>query len=224
MSKIVTRTCFECKEDIHVEVGNVKDIVCYKNKYYHKNCFEKEAIRKSQKTGQVGKTWKAVLENMAEYEREAMERINSCKPSDKLNDWILDHYDITATTTYTTFWRTVTELEQGKYRNKKCKKVPTRLLYEAWVWGQPNLDKINARNKTAGKNIEGEARLSYDLTIILKHIPDYIRFTTRSKEEKKEIATRIEKASKINYEKIVVQPKKEEKSNNDILSLMDEIF
>ena len=94
-----------------------------------------------------------------------------------------------------------------------------------WKWGQKNLNKIYANNKTKNKAPnDAFGRIRYDLAVLIRHTDDYIKFTTRSKEEAIEIADRVENARKFNYEKIYAQSKKEESSSNDILDLMNEIF
>lgn len=225
MAKSASRTCAHCKEKIHVTIGDVKDIVCYKNKFYHKKCFEEIALKRSQKSGKLGETWKEALENIEKYENEARERIDKCKPTDRLNDWLLDHYDIAATPSGR-FWQIVDGIGKGEYKSKRCKPISPELLAEAWKWAQPNLDKINISNKTKNIVMEGESRIHYDLAIIMSKYPLFLKWKDRQN-AKAAAAARDIQTTKINYDSISRQVEENKKNTNeigDISDLLDELF
>jgi hypothetical protein len=50
------------------------------------------------------------------------------------------------------------------------------LLLDVWKWGQHNLDNIDKYNKNNNKGPTNDSdRLFYDLAILIKKIPDYIK-------------------------------------------------
>lgn len=222
--KIIARKCFECKQEIEIDLNNIHDVVWCASKYYHKDCFIKKAEDIIANKGRSIKLWRERLQNVVEYEEQAKEKLQGQKqaPSDHLNDWILEHYDIISTAKFNNFWRSVTELEQGKYRKKRCKKVSTELLHEAWVWAQSELDKIATYNRSVNKIIEGEARLNYDLTIVVKMLPEFLKHKSKMQALTAETCKSMETKTKIDYSKLEV--KKASGGMDDISDLLDELF
>lgn len=220
MSKFKERKCHKCGKTMKIKVGNVQEVVCYKDKYYHKDCFIEHATKQSQRSGIRSEQWKDALQNIENYERIAAEKINERKPTDILNDWILDNYDL-AVTPSPRFWSTVEALGRGSYRNKRCKPVSIELLTEAWQWAQPNLNKIAVSNCAKGNEMEGESRLYYDLAIILSKMPVFIRYKEKQKAAKEEML------GNANFEDIDMSRigcNNQTKSRKDISDVADDLF
>ena len=98
------------------------------------------------------------------------------------------------------------------------------MLVDMWKWGQVRLNRIASKNKTNNMGPKNDTdRLRYDLSILLGHVGDFIKYTTRTKEEAVEIKNRVQTISKINYENLNIQSK-EKTSDSNILDLMNEIF
>lgn len=220
MSKFKERKCHKCGKTMKIKVGNVQEVVCYKDKYYHKACFIEHAIKQSQRSGVRSDQWKYALQNIESYERIAAEKINERKPTDVLNDWILDNYDL-AVTPSPRFWSTVESLGRGSYRNKRCKPVSVELLTEAWQWAQPNLNKIAVSNYTKGNKMEGESRLYYDLAIILSKLSIFLRQKESTKAAKKEM---INNANFEDIDMSRIGGNNQIKSRKDISDIADDLF
>ena len=222
MSEVITRKCNKCKELIEINLDNIDEVIYYKRVYYHKSCFVEKATKSAAKNISTASEWQKVLDNFSNIEKETKEVLRQSIGRDMLNNWILNHYDVDMVPSY--FWQLVADLKNGKYKSKKCKPIYTDTLALMWKWGQNNLDKIyaNNKNKRQGPSSDTE-RLNYDLAILLSHSSDYTKYVTRTKEEASEIATRVEKANKFDYEKIYKESKKQE-AQRDILDLMNDIF
>jgi hypothetical protein len=135
---------------------------------------------------------------------------------------LLGNYDIAAAPSR--FWQIVADLERGVYKGKKCRPVSISMLFDMWKWGQNRLNKIASKNKTNHMGPQNDTdRLRYDLSILIGHVGDYIKYTTRTKEESVEIKNRVQITNKINYENLNMQ-RKEKQNDNNILDLMDDIF
>ena len=223
--KIVERRCNHCKGTIEVDLNNVNNIIQYKKLYYHKDCFVERANGFIQKNNRNSKSWEEALDNIDFYEQQTKDKLSGQyeTPSNKLDDWILDHYDVFSTAKFNNFWRSIQEIEsKGQYRGKKCKKTSVQTLYEAWMWAQPYLDKQAAYNRSVHKNIEGEARLNYDLTIVVKKLPEFLKQKSAMEVATAATYESIATKTKIDYSSLEVIPKSS--SMDDISDLLDELF
>lgn len=224
MARIIKRKCATCKNEIEIDRNNIHNVVIY-NGFHHKQCLIDYATASLQKPRCSKAKWTQVLENIDEYEKCAIENLGHGRPTDKLNDWLIDHYNLVATPS-DRFWSTVRELGNGLYRNKKCKAIGIDDLTDAWKWAQHNLDKIAIQNKSMNKPIEGEARLYYDLAIILKKYNIFLKWKDRQKAAAAVAAAQETNRVKINYsnlEKQVMENKKQE-GIGDISDILDELF
>jgi hypothetical protein len=227
MARTIDRKCRACGEVIRIDRYNVQGVIAYKKAFYHTQCFVKHATKLSQSNRANASEWAEALENMEDYVQKTQKSLGTCKASDKLNDWILDHYHITTTASFSTFWRAVKKLELGEYKGKSCQRIPTNLLYEAWIWAQPNLDKIARNNKVINKHIEGEARLNYDLSIIVNKYTVFLKWKDKQKAAAAAAVVQESQRPKINYsnlEKQALESKKDTDSLDDISDLLDELF
>lgn len=223
MGKVVKRKCTTCGKQMTIDCDNVKDIIYYKRKYYHKNCFIEYAYKRISKNDRYAEMWQDALDNIDTYEKEAEEAIGFNKPTDKLNDWLIRHYDLV--TISKRFWSMINDLGNGVYKGKRCKPIDIELLTNAWIWGQGNLDKIDANNKLKGKIITGEGRLYYDLVIVLKHIDDYKRHIARQKTEQESIIKSLKDQLEINYSSLHTTVQNEQKDDMaDMSQIIDQIF
>ena len=222
MSVTVRRKCGGCSEIIEIHRSNISDVLYYKNKYYHSKCFCEIAEKRSKAKIKTAPEWQTALDNLCELEIDTRKMLESAWVKDDLNDYLLSNYDIAAVPTR--FWQIVADLGNGTYKGKKCKPVSMETLLGAWKWGQRKLNKINANNKTIHKGPTNDAdRVVYDLAILIGHVGDYIKYTSRTKEESAEIKSRLQSSNKINCENICVQASSNQ-SDENILDLMNEIF
>lgn len=221
MQDVIVRKCTACKESIKISRSGLADVIYYNKAYYHNACFCEIAEKRSKAKRNTAVEWQTALDNLWELEIDTKKMLEAAWIKDDLNEWLLNHYNIT--TVPTRFWQIVADIGNGTYKGKRCKPVTMETLFGAWKWGQKKLDSISRNNKMNHKGPESDdARIMYDLSIIISKVPNYLSHESKMKmlqaEAKKETQT-----SRIDYDNIH-QAKVE--SNNyfdDISSLLDEM-
>lgn len=221
MDNIVTRKCTHCKGEIEIDKNNITGVIQFQNKYYHYDCFESTATQKASSKRGKPKMWQEALDNIWTIEEETKQILAHIIAKDDLNTWLLDHYDISVVPSY--FWQLVADLENGTYKQKKCKPIKTKQLYNMWVWGQKHLDKIAMSNKRNRKGPTSDNdRLRYDLAILLGHQEDYKKHLVKAQVQEIERQQRQKENIQVDYNKI-----KTINTNSglgDISDLLDDII
>ncbi len=223
----MVRKCAACPNPIEIDKNHTSDIIFYKKKYYHSNCFCDLATKRSQAKIKSASEWKEALDNLWELEAETEKMLKSSITKDELNDWLLSHYDIAVVPAR--FWQIVADLERGVYKGKKCRPVSMDMLLGVWKWGQRKLDEIAANNR-ANRNgpSNGDDRIRYDLAILLSHTNDYIKYQNKVKterEEQEKIIKSIRAHGAIDYTSLGKQINHDaEPDMDDMNSLLDAIF
>lgn len=223
MAKNITRKCKACSQQILINRNDVRNVVFYKNCYYHSDCFCDLAAKRSQSNHGKPEEWRKALENLSQLEKDARdilsERIPRQNAKNDLNDYLLSQYNVTAVDN-ARFWQVVADLDNGFYKQKRCKKVPTDVLLEAWKWGQHNLNEINKQNKM---NHRGPAtdkeRILYDLAIIVNKVPNYLAHKAKCEAEAAE--AKAKKVVRIDYNNIQGANSQHD-GLDDISALLDE--
>lgn len=187
----MVRKCAACPEPIEIDKKHTSNIVFYKKKYYHSKCFCDLATKRSQAKIKSASEWKEALDNLWELEAETEKMLKSSITKDELNDWLLSHYDIAVVPSR--FWQIVADLGRGIYKGKKCRPVSMEMLLGVWKWGQRKLDEIARTNKVNHKGPQNdEARLVYDLAILVGKVPSYLAYKEKQTKAKNEMARAIE--------------------------------
>lgn len=218
MENTMTKKCEECKQSIVIDIDSVKDVVLFKGKYYHKDCFVEACVRKSQNK-RCSPDWKVALENLSRYEKEAADRISYMSNKDKLNKWLLEHYSIIAVPG--TFWTLLDSVHKGEYKGKS-KALDILTIYKLWVWGQRNLDNIAKQNKMRHTGPQRDSdRLRYDLAILISKYPLFVEEQERLRMKQAEVSRNLNQP-KIDYSKLSRKTKDDDV--DDLLDLLDEIF
>jgi hypothetical protein len=200
---------------------NLDNIAFYQGYHHHVGCLVSKA-EKGIESGKRVSNWERLLNKIPELQAESKRRLGHSVVQDEFNDYLLEHYDVTAVSNR--FWNIANDLANGNYKRKKCYPVDLDTLFQTWKWGQKHLDKIAANNKAKHKGPSNdEQRLNYDLAIVVQHVGDYKKHITSTKEEAAMVEERIEKQSKINYENLYKQSTSQAHSDS-ILDLMNEIF
>ena len=222
MSVTILRKCCGCSDPVVIKRDNLSDIIYYKTKYYHSECFCKIAEKRSKTKISTALEWKDALDNMLVLEADTKNMLENSLFQDELNEWLLNHYNITSVPKRV--WSTLAELNNGKYKGKKCRPVTMETILDTWRWGQKKLDSISRDNKTNHRGPDDDnARIMYDLSIIISKVPNYLSHMSKMKmlqeEEKRESAK-----THINYDN--VQPTKVENKEglDDISDLLDDMF
>ena len=222
MPNVILRKCGGCANAIEISRNNIIDILYHKNKYYHSKCFCEIAEKRSRAKRSTAVEWQEALDNLWELEADTKRMLESVWIKDDLNEWLLNHYNIT--TVPTRFWQILADLDRGVYKGKKCKPVAMETLLGTWQWGQRKLDSIARSNKINHKGPDSDdARIMYDLSIIISKVPNYLVHKSKMKmlqpEEKKETAK-----SHINYDNVQQNNVNSSNGLDDISSLLDDIF
>lgn len=221
MPEISYRKCTACKQPIEIQHDRIRGVVCYKKFYYHTACFCKLAEEKSRSTRGKPADWKNALDNISELEAETRNVLRQhwgdVEAKDDLNIYLLSQYNVTRVPDR--FWQVVAELSNGIYKQKRCKKVSTQTLLEAWRWGQRKLNEIDRYNKMHHKGpTDDSQRILYDLGVLVGKIPNFLAYKAKQEalqEEKKVTNTRI------NYNNMQRTEVKHE-GLDDISALLDE--
>ena len=218
----MVRKCAACPKPIEIDKEHTSNIVYYKKKYYHSNCFCDLATKRSQAKIKSASEWKDALDNLWELEADTKKMLESALTKDELNDWLLAHYDVTVVPSR--FWQIVADLERGIYKGKKCKSVPMETLLGAWEWGQKKLDSIAKNNKTNRRGPQNdEARLVYDLAILIGHISDYTKYINKIKSAEIERENKRKEEIKVDYNKIKTSSN-DNHGLDDINELLDDLI
>lgn len=191
MGKTAKRKCNKCKKTITIHRDDIKNVIYYCNFYYHTDCLIEEAQHKLQSKRNNVKKWNDVLDNIQQLEADTKEMLRKqlfmVRDTDPLNDYLLEHYNVTAVDKRV--WQTVRDLENGIYRKRRCKKIDVDMLYEAWQWGQRNLDEIARKNKMNNKGPKtDDDRILYDLAILVGKIPMFLSYKKKQEDAKQEMS------------------------------------
>lgn len=201
MPDTILRKCGGCSDIIEINRNNITDILYYKNKYYHSKCFCEIAEKRSKAKRNTAVEWQEALDSLWELEADTKKMLESAWIKDDLNDWLLNHYNIT--TVSSRFWQMLADLERGVYKCKKCKPVTMETLLGAWQWGQRKLDSISRNNKMNHKGpASDDARIMYDLAILVQKIPTFLAYKNKQKAEEIERQNSIKENIKVDYSKI----------------------
>lgn len=219
MPDVILRKCGGCSGTIEINKNNITDVLYYKNKYYHYKCFCEIAEKRSKAKRNTAVEWKSALDNLLELEADTKKMLESAWTKDDFNEWLLNNYNISAVPSR--FWQMVADLERGVYKGKRCKGISIEILFGAWKWGQNKLNQINRINKMGNKGPKNdEARLVYDLAILVNKVPNYLAHKAKL-EALKEEAKKETKINHINYDNMQRTEIKQE-GLDDISALLDE--
>lgn len=218
MPDTILRKCGGCSETIEISRNDISGVIFYKKKYYHLKCFCGIAEKRSKAKRSTAAEWKDALDSVAELQAETKKMLESAWVKDDLNEWLLNHYNITSVPSR--LWQMLADLERGIYKGKKSKSVSMETMFNAWKWGQRKLDSIAKNNKAKHTGPQSDdARIMYDLSILVSKIPNYLAH--KAKADAVQAAAKNEAASRINYnnvQKVEIKPE----GLDDISAMLDE--
>lgn len=220
MGDVVTRKCACCKGTIVIDRNDISNVLQFQDKYYHSDCFEAMATEKAASKRGKPQMWQDALDHIWELEAETRKMLEHFWAKDDLNEWLLENYDVTMVPNR--FWQIVAELESGVYKRKRCKPVNIDTLCGCWKWGQRKLDEINQYNKSHNKGpTDDNARLMYDLAVLVGKIPNYLAYKEKQKAAQNEMVRTTMSNDDIDMSKIVQGKQIKRK---DISDISDDIF
>lgn len=220
------RKCSICKQDIDITDNSIDfffSVTGQKNKVIkctHTDCYIDYATS---------------LKRNSKTVDECMKYIDECKETTKLKerkdrnkhelyDFLMDFYEISYLPKY--FYVKMDSVYKGEYRGLNKKISPEDLL-DMWKQKKNYLQKVAERNKKKENEIDGIARIWYDLSILLSKYDSYLLW---KEQQKIALANHEEEKNKniefINYDELVKNQKniKNNSSNKiDISSILDEI-
>lgn len=225
MAKVSYRKCNACKQPIEIHKNNIRDVVYYKKLYYHSGCFVEIATRRSQSKSKTATEWKHALEHIGEFEEEAKTvlttRLVYKGAKDDLNDYLLAQYKIVSVADR--FWQVLSDLNNGIYKRKRCKKTPTDVVLETWKWSQQNLDAIARSNRLNHRGpTSDEQRLLYDFAIVVRRIPDFMAH--KAKQEAAEAEMKLSKKETVNIDYSKIKIANNNEGLDDISDLLDDLI
>ena len=217
MSEIITRKCAKCKGEIEIDVHDIKDVVYFEKKFYHKTCFIETATKKAaSKRSSLG--WQSALnDGLRQVQNDAVYNIEYCYGRDLLFEHLLNNYNVCAISSYANM--NISNVVSGKYKGKS-KPISYKELAMCWIEGQKALDKINADNHQLGKNMTGDQRIIYDLAVVVNKFPKWKSAKIKLDNERQRIAKEA-RFEEVDMSRIgqVQQVKKK-----DISDISDDIF
>ena len=220
MGDIITRKCACCKNEIVIDVDDVRDVVYFEGLYYHSTCFEEMATRKAASKRGKPQKWQDALDRLWELEAESKRMLEYRVAQDELNEWLLEHYDIVEVPKR--FWQVVADLGAGKYKQRKCKPVSIQTLCGCWKWGQRKLNEIHRNNKTYNKGpMNDSIRLMYDLAVLIGKVPAYLSYKDKQKVTRNEMIRNANFVNDVDMSRI---GKKEKVNKEDISDIFNDIY
>lgn len=173
------RKCACCAEMIDIDMDNSNKAICYKDKFYHFNCFLNlcDSKMQSKRTSPMWAEAKANIESLV-AETTQKQRIEVAK--NELNDWVLQHYDVSFMGKQ--FYMKLNDIYNGTYKGLAYAISPIE-LFEEWQYFWKELCATRAK-----KGIEGERAVNYDLVVLLSRNAEYKKI-----KEKERIAQEVMK-------------------------------
>ena len=218
LEKIITRKCACCKDVIEIDVNDIRDVVYYDKKFYHKECFVEAATKKAaNKRSSLG--WKNALDDgLRQITKDAVYNINYCYGRDLLFEHLLSNYDVYSISSYANML--ISNVVSGKYKGRS-NPILYRNLAECWIDSQSSLNNIYSNNLRLGKSMTGDQRVIYDLAVVVRTYPEWKR---KQEQKKKKIENRnVAERRKINIDYTQIQTIKTNSGLGDISDLLDEI-
>jgi hypothetical protein len=173
------RKCTCCAEMIYIDQKNSNKAICYKDKFYHFDCFVTLCDQKMQ-SKRSSSMWVEAKENIENLVVETTKKQMEMVAKDDLNAWILNHYNVSFLGK--TFYMKLSDIYNGSYKGLAYAIPPTELLDE-WQYFWNDLCATRAN-----KDIDGERAINYDLVVLLSRNAEYrkIKYKERIAREVRE--------------------------------------
>lgn len=138
----------------------------------------------------------------------------------QFTDWLYREYEISFLPKY--FFINLDRVYKGTYKNL-ARPVPVEDLWDMWKRKMPYLQKVYDKNIRMGKNMDGTARINYDMAIVLSKYDSYLKWKEQQKQALLEEARKKEQT--VDYNKVCGKTNTASKENTrlNIDSIIDEI-
>lgn len=136
----------------------------------------------------------------------------------RFTDWLYRTYEVSFLPKY--FFINLDKVYKGTYKNLN-KPVPVEDLWDMWQRKLPYLMKVYDKNVRSGKTMDGIARISYDMAIVLSKYDSYLSW----KENQQRIqAEQQERDKEIQYAKLTKSVSSSaDKDEINLSDILDEI-
>ena len=136
----------------------------------------------------------------------------------RFTNWLYRTYEVSFLPKY--FFINLDKVYKGTYKNLN-KPVPVEDLWDMWQRKLPYLMKVYDKNVRSGKTMEGIARISYDMAIVLSKYDSYLSW----KENQQRIqAEQQERDKEIQYTKLTKPVSSSaDKDEINLSDILDEI-
>jgi len=202
------RKCACC--DKYIVHNDIDDVVMYKKKFYHKNCFCDYKLNHARPKWDEHELQKQLPQLLADTKK-YLEHQNHF---DELNMFIADNYDFYLIPK--PFYERIRQIDEGTFY-KITKPIPIEDILDMWQQKLPYFKKLHIK-----KNMKEDAvnTLYYDLAILCSKYNNYLNWKENKKAEKQEIKKyKQEQANS----KVIYNTQDNIDNSDDISNILDEI-
>ena len=214
------RKCIECKKTIEFDKNNYNKIIRFSDSFYHHDCFINACKRKSKKSNASPK-WKEALDCIDNIKKETEIYLNREIYKDELYNFMVDNYHPSVIPSK--IFTKLDSIYNGTYRGLACC-IPPEDILDMWKRKMNYLIKVRARNLTLGKEMDAVSQINYDISVLINMYDSYLKWKEQNKVYEQDVVCSAN-AFKIDFDKLSkAAQKKEKEEEEDIDSLLDELF
>lgn len=218
----IERKCNCCKEVLVINNDNIDDAIYYDKNFYHSSCFIEKCTKlsKSQRKNTSPK-WGIALKNLDNIKHDSSVYIHSCVAKESIFDFIRKTYGISNVPPY--IFEKLSRIYTGTFKGMSIA-IPPEHLLDMWQRKMNMLNRIFMQNIAKGNKMAPEARINYDLSVLIGKYDSYLRWLEQKKvlEAEKDMNRNENIVMKsIGYN---TQRNNEFNTNDDISDLVNDIF
>lgn len=158
---MITRTCSECKKNIAIDKDNIPDdVLFYKNRYYHIDCFKKMCETKMYTPRARIAIWKRALSDIPLFVAEFKSKIDALMDKDNIFIWMCWQYNVSKIDDRV--FERLDQIYKGGFKGQAYAISPKELL-EEWQYFIDELRAIHYRQNIQSNN----NAILYDLSILI---------------------------------------------------------
>lgn len=192
---MLTRKCAECGLEMPLDIDNSTEIVLYKKKYYHKECFVRLCENKlSSNRTRNKETWQKALVEIDDFCNATRDEMITAIAKDDIYRFIISHYQLSCVTDR--FFTKLDSIYTGTYKGLAYPIGPRELLDEWQFYWELLLS--NRRFK----DMSNEQALAYDIATLLSLNADYRREVAQKNMEKEVISAQKNVVDEIDVSRI----------------------
>ena len=217
----IKRTCNCCKQTLIINNDNIGDVIYYDKVFYHSRCFIEKCTRISNsKRKNISPKWGIALNDLNKVRSNSDKYIRSSIAKEEIFDFIRESYGIVNIPPY--IFEKLNNIYNGTFKGMGCG-IPPEHLLDMWKKKIRMLNQIAAQNNIRGKKMDANARINYDLSILIGKYNSYLKWL--EKQKVMEVEREIKSNENIVKKTIGYSTNKNMKEDcDDISGLVDDIF